>query len=67
MRFSPIVLLLFALPGCGSEPANQLDSKSQAIAAIMNFGGSVLYDENSPNKPVRTVFLSSSLLTDEGM
>jgi len=52
MRFSPIVLLLFAMMGCGERPVS---SQEKIIAAIEKMGGLVIFDEESPNKPVKAV------------
>ena len=63
MKFSPIVLLLFGMLGCGSQSATL--TQEQAIAAIEEWGGKVTIDEKSPDKPVISVDLSRTEVTDD--
>ena len=115
MRFSPIVLLLVAILGCGSETnpgtvtdekaaaqqkeiaeavkkaaersesskiaetsstvgdentdatpaAERVETHEQAIAAIEKLGGKVNFDEKSLNRPVVSVDLNRTKVTDE--
>ena len=68
MRFSPIVLLFFAMLGCGkdSTPAPvSVESQEQPVEAIERLGGQITFDRNRPNKPVTDVDLSSTKVTDD--
>ena len=65
MKFSPIVLLLFGVMGCGSQPATL--TQEQAIAAIKELGGRVTIDEKSPDKSVISVDFSRTEVTDNGL
>ena len=72
MRFSLIILLFFAMLGCGkdSTPATAtepFDVQDQAIAAIQEMGGSVAIDETNPNKPVVGVNFVGTKVTDDGL
>ena len=76
MRFSPIVLLLFAMLGFDSAaqtltpPANAaepVETQEQAIAAIKKLGGKVTIDKKSPNKPVIKVDFRRTKVTDDGL
>ena len=65
MRFSPIVLLLVAILGCGSDTnpaAERVETHEQAIAAIEELGGEVTL---SPNRPVVSVNFNRTKVTDE--
>ena len=65
MRFLPIVMLLFAIQGCGSQSATL--TQEQAIAEIEKLGGKVTIDEKSPDKPVIRVDFSRTEVTDDGL
>jgi hypothetical protein len=70
MRFSPIVLLLSVMLGCGSESQSvneAVESRKQAIATIKKLGGTVVFDQKSPNRPVIKVDFSRTQLTDNGL
>ncbi len=65
MKFSPIILLLFGMLGCGSESVTL--TQEQAIAGIEKLGGKVTIDEKSPGKPVIRVDFSRTEVTDDGL
>ncbi len=70
MRFSPILLLLFATLGCGSESQSvdePVETQVQAIPAIENLGGKVPLDEKSSNKQVIYIGFSGTRVTDKGL
>ena len=65
MKFLPIVLLLFVMPACGSGSQSGTLTQEQAIAAIEELGGKVALDEKSPDKPVISVDLNGTMVTDD--
>ncbi|MCH7990491.1 MAG: hypothetical protein IID46_15225, partial [Planctomycetes bacterium] len=68
MKFLPIVLLLFAMPGCGSgPPGNEVESQKQAVAAIEKLSGKVKFDVRSPDYPVIEVFFNNTEITDKDL
>ena len=69
MRFAPIILMLFAMLGCGSDslPANEIETEEQAIAAIKRLGGIVTIDKKNPAKPMIFIALHNSKINDAGL
>ena len=67
MRFSPIVLLMFAMLGCGSDSQPVTLTQEQAVAAIKKLGGRVTFEEESPNKPVIELVLPNPTVPDSGL
>jgi hypothetical protein len=57
-------VLLLPLAGCLPQPATTED---QAVTAIEKLGGKVVRDDKDPAKPVVTVDLSNTPVTDAGL
>ena len=58
------LLVAFVPSGWAAEPNAE---QAKAIAAIEKLGGNVTFDEKSPDKPVISVDLSTSKVTDAGL
>lgn len=72
MKLQYVVLFAWMLFGtanaAGQDKVVQRgEAEKIAIAAILKLGGSVIYDEKHPNKPVIGVVLYGSTLTDSGL
>ncbi|HEV3437358.1 MAG TPA: hypothetical protein VG122_08365 [Gemmata sp.] len=66
MRFRNWVIVLVIVI-CGIGRATADENEDRAVAAVEKLGGQVLWDEMKPSKPVMSVDLRFSQVTDVGL
>jgi len=67
MRILSCLLLTWSVIATDAQAQTAKESQATAVAAIRKLGGNVTFDEKSPGKPLVSVDLSSTKVTDAGL
>ena len=67
MRILPCLLLAWSVISTDVQAQTVKESQDAAVAAIRKLGGNVTFDEKSPGKPLVSVDLMDSKVTDAGL
>jgi len=67
MRILPCLLLAWSVISTDVQAQTMKESQDAAVAAIRKLGGNVRFDEKSPGKPLVSVDLSDTKVSDAGL